>query len=127
MERLFLRQATGKVFCKTSRRLGNFYADNKSFDGKNSKSVHSHWVMSVFIGFECTISVYVDFGLVCQQKFHDVEASGLCAVVQCRVALDGLAVDVGLDGYQELGDLVVALVAGDHQTRVPVTVRHFDV
>ena len=47
--------------------------------------------------------------------------------MQGRVALDRLAVNICLNGYEKLGDLVVALVASDHQTRVTMTVRHFDV
>ena len=74
-----------------------------------------------------TVGVHVDFRLVCQEQLHDVQTSGLGAVVECRVALDRLPVDVGLDGNQELGNLVMTLVAGDHQTSVPVTIGHFDV
>ena len=81
----------------------------------------------MFLVWVLTISVNIDPSTAGQKKFHDFERSGLCAIVQCRVPLDGLPVDVGLLLHQILCDLVVALVAGDHQARVTVAIGDFDV
>ena len=74
-----------------------------------------------------TVCVDVDSGSTGQEQLHDLERPGLSAIVQCRVPLDGLAVDVGLLLHQVLGDLVVTLVAGDHQAGVPVSVGDLNV
>ena len=74
-----------------------------------------------------TVCVCCHGGAVGQEQLHDLQGARLGAVVQRRVALDGLAVDVGADVQQVLGDLVVALVARDHQAGVAVAVRHLDV
>ena len=74
-----------------------------------------------------TVCVCCHGGAVGQEQLHDLQGARLGAVVQRRVALDGLAVDVGADVQQVLGDLVVALVARDHQAGVSVAVRHLDV
>ena len=74
-----------------------------------------------------TVRVDVHLGATGEQELEDLERSGLGAVVQGRVALDALAVDVGAQFDQVAGDLQVALVAGDHQTRVAVPIRHLDV
>ena len=74
-----------------------------------------------------TVSVCGHGGAVGEQKLHDLQRPRLSAVVQGRVALDGLAVDVGADVEQVLGDLVVALVARDHQAGVAVPVGDLDV
>ncbi len=62
-----------------------------------------------------------------QQHLHDLQAAGLGAVVQSRVALHAAAVDVGPALQQEARDLLVALVAGDHQAGVSVPVGHLHV
>merc|ERR1711981_206036 len=67
------------------------------------------------------VSVHINPCSGAQQKLHDVQAAALSAVVQSSVAFNGLPVDVSSNLYQVLGDLVMALVAGDHQTGVPVS------
>lgn len=62
-----------------------------------------------------------------QQQLHDLERAGLGAVVQRRVALHALAVDVRRDVDEVFGDVEVALVAGDHQARVPVAIGDLNV
>jgi len=44
-----------------------------------------------------------------------------------RVALHAATVDVRVQGEQILGDAEVALVAGDHQAGVAMSVRHLKV
>jgi hypothetical protein len=77
--------------------------------------------------FDRTISVNINSGSTRQEQLHDFQRSGLCAIVQGRVALDGLSVDIGLLLHKILGDFVVAFVAGDHQASVAVTISDFDV
>ena len=74
-----------------------------------------------------TISVNINSSTGCQQKFHDLKGTRFCTVMQGRVSFDRLPVDVGLLFHKVLGDFVVALVAGDHQAGVPMTVGHFNV
>ena len=74
-----------------------------------------------------TVRVDVHDGPADEQQLHDLERARLRAVVERRVALDRLPVDVGADADEVLGDPEVALVAGDHQARVPVPVRYLDI
>ena len=74
-----------------------------------------------------TISVDIDLGVVSQQELHDVQTSGLGAVVQRRVALHRLAVDVCVDGNQKPSDLVVTFVTSDHQACMTVAICDFDI
>ena len=73
------------------------------------------------------IGVGRHLGIVSEQELHDLEAAALGAVVQRRVALDALAVEVGALADQVLGDDEVALVARDHEARVAVAVGDLDV
>ena len=69
-----------------------------------------------------TVGIHIDFGFVFEEEFEDVEGAALGAVVQGRVALHAFPVDVGPEPHKVLGDGVVALVARDHEARVPVSV-----
>ena len=74
-----------------------------------------------------TVGVDVHDGAADEQQLHDLERAGLGAVVERRVPLDRLPVDVGADADEVLGDPEVALVAGDHQAGVAVSVRYLDI
>ena len=77
--------------------------------------------------FPLTVGINVHDGPADEQQLHDLQRPGLGAVVQRRVALDGLPVDVRADADEVLGDPEVALVAGYHEAGVAVSVGYLDI
>nr|CAD7258404.1 unnamed protein product [Timema shepardi] len=61
------------------------------------------------------------------EQFEYLETTTLRAVVERSVALHALPVDVCVQTQKELCDTVVPFVAGDHKTRVAMSVGHFDI
>ena len=86
-------------------------------------------VSSVIVTFYDLLTVGIDVhdGPADEQQLHDLQGPRLGAVVQCCVALDGLPVDVGADADEVLGDPEVALVAGNHEAGVAVSVGYLDI
>lgn len=62
-----------------------------------------------------------------QQQLHYLQTTALGAIVQGRIALHTLAIQVGAFHDQIFGNGEMALVAGDHETRVTVTIGDLDV
>lgn len=73
---------------------------------------------------QLTIRVNVHRRPVPEQHLEYVKRAALGAVVQCRVAFNALPVHIRTERQQVLGDSDVALVACDHQARVPVAIRY---
>ena len=67
------------------------------------------------------------FSIMTQQKLHYFETTTLGAVMQRRVSFNALSVEISAFVNQIFSYIVVALVAGDHETRVAVSVGDLNV
>lgn len=71
-----------------------------------------------------TIGIYVHFSAVLQQQSQNLQRARLGAIVQRRIPLDTAPIHIRIQRDQVLSNSVVALVAGNHETCVSVSVSH---